>query len=62
MGWEQLPPETRAWHVKYSCENCERLKFRVIVLENALKSLLPHVNETSPIGQIIKQALEVKHG
>jgi hypothetical protein len=33
---------------------------RIKVLEDALKALLPHVNETSSIGKIIMQALESK--
>jgi hypothetical protein len=39
-----------------SSEANERIK----VLEDALKSLFPHVSETSPIGQIINKALEAK--
>jgi hypothetical protein len=58
--WEVLTPckckQCQAWLMVY----CTNLQSHIKVLEDALKSLLPHVNETSPIGKIITQALEVK--
>jgi hypothetical protein len=41
-------------------DDCRIQEEHIKVLEDALKSLQPHVSETSPIGKIIKQALEVK--